>query len=172
MDVLVIGGSVFVGRAVVDEALALGADVTVFNRGRSGAVPAGVTHVVGDRTVAADLAQLSGHHYDIVIDTCGYVPTDVAASAAAVDAEHYAFVSSINVFPAWPESVDYVAVGAHTGNPDATRDDLPVDVDAAQSYGWLKAGCELAVVRAFGADRCAILRGGAIVGPHDSSVGR
>jgi 2'-hydroxyisoflavone reductase len=60
MDVLVLGGSVFLGRAVVGEAVALGADVTVFNRGRSGPTPPGSTQVTGDRTVAADLEQLRG----------------------------------------------------------------------------------------------------------------
>jgi 2'-hydroxyisoflavone reductase len=172
MDVLVLGGSIFVGRAVVAEALAAGADVTVFNRGRSGAPPARVTRLVGDRTVAEDLAQLATRHYDLVVDTCGYVPADVSAGAAAVDADHYAFISSINVFPGWPESPDYAAQGPHEGDPDATRDDLPAGLDASASYGWLKAGCERAVLRAFGPDSCAILRGGAIVGPHDASVGR
>ena len=171
MDVLVIGGSVFVGRAVVDEALAANARVTVFNRGRSGSVPDGVTQLVGDRTVAADLGQLCGRHYDLVVDTCGYVPADVAACASAVDADHYAFVSTVNVFPGWPTSPDYVAGGAHAGDPDATRADIPPELDESGAYGWLKAGCERAVQRAFG-ERCAILRCGAIVGPHDSAVGR
>src|SRR3954453_21670068 len=71
MDVLVIGGSVFLGRAVVGEALALGANVTVFNRGRSGTTPAGAEQVVGDRTDPDDLAQLAGRTFDVVVDTCG-----------------------------------------------------------------------------------------------------
>jgi 2'-hydroxyisoflavone reductase len=174
MDVLVLGGSVFLGRAVVSEALALGADVTVFNRGRSGTTPSGATQLHGDRTDPAALEQLRGRHFDVVVDTCGYVPSDVALSAdlLAKSAEHYAFVSSINAYPAWPETVDYQARGAHTGDPDAGRDDVPADLDPAQSYGWLKVGCESAVARAFGADRCANLRAGSIVGPHDGKVGR
>ena len=83
MDVLVIGGSVFLGRAVVGEALAAGADVTVFNRGRLGARrPTGRRPMwSGDRTIADDLAQLAGRHFDVVVDTCGYVPAEVALSA-------------------------------------------------------------------------------------------
>lgn len=175
MDVLVIGGSVFLGRAVVDEALASGATVTVFNRGRSGPVVDGVRHIAGDRTVAADLDRLRGERFDLVVDTCGYVPAEVAQSASllADRAGHYTFVSSINAYPGWPTDADYLAHGAHaTADPDATRDDVPADLDEAAVYGWLKVGCELAVARAFGAQRSSVLRAGSIVGPHDSQIGR
>jgi 2'-hydroxyisoflavone reductase len=174
MDVLVIGGSVFLGRAVVSEAQASGASVTVFNRGRSGTTPAGAEQVVGDRTVPADLAQLEGRRFDLVVDTCGYVPADVALSAGllAPTCGHYAFVSSINAYPGWPTEPDYRAGGVHDGNPDATRADVPEGTSEAQSYGWLKVGCELAVARAFGPSRSAVLRGGSIVGPDDREVGR
>ncbi|MGH8860095.1 MAG: NAD-dependent epimerase/dehydratase family protein [Jatrophihabitantaceae bacterium] len=174
MDVLVLGGSVFVGRAVVDEALALGADVTVFNRGTSGPRRDGTTHIIGDRTVAEDLEQLRGRHFDLVVDTCGYVPAEVALSAnlLADSSHHYGFVSSINAYPGWPTEPDYRVGGVHDGDPDATRADVPEGLSAAQDYGWLKVGCERAVERAFGASRCAILRAGSIVGPHDSQVGR
>jgi 2'-hydroxyisoflavone reductase len=171
MDVLVLGGTVFLGRAVVAEAISAGANVTIFNRGVSGPAPDGVAQIVGDRTVPADLAALDGRAFDVVVDTSGYVPAEVALSAnlLAPTCGHYAFVSTVNVFPGWPEAPDYRAVGLHEGDPDATRDDAPGDESA---YGWLKAGCELAVVRAFGADRAALLRAGCIVGPHDSRVGR
>jgi 2'-hydroxyisoflavone reductase len=168
MDVLVIGGSVFLGRAVVAEAMALGASVTVFNRGRSGAPPGGVTQVMGDRTRPDDLEQLRGRRFDLVVDTCGYTPADVAASTAvlAPTVGHYAFVSSISVYPTWPEAADFDSRGTWPGDPDAT--DAVTD---PESYGRLKVGCELAVERAFGG-RCSILRAGAIVGPDDSAVGR
>jgi 2'-hydroxyisoflavone reductase len=174
MDVLIIGGSVFLGRAVVDEALALGADVTVFNRGRSGRAPDRVHQVVGDRTVPADLEQLRGRRFDVVVDTCGYVPAEVALSAnlLAPSCGHYSFVSSINAWPGWPADADYRPRGVHDGDPDATRDDVPASARESESYGWLKVGCERAVERAFGPDRTAVLRAGAIAGPHDSVVGR
>ncbi|MEP7019252.1 MAG: NAD-dependent epimerase/dehydratase family protein [Pseudonocardiales bacterium] len=174
MDVLVLGGTVFLGRAVVSEAQALGANVTIFNRGKSGPPPDGVAEVIGDRTDTADLEQLAGRSFDVVLDTCGYVPAEVRLSAEllAPTSGHYAFVSSINVFPAWPELADYRVGGLHQGDPDATRADVPPELSDSESYGWLKAGCELAAVRAFGADRTAVLRGGCIVGPHDSAVGR
>ncbi|PZS26574.1 MAG: NAD-dependent epimerase [Pseudonocardiales bacterium] len=174
MDVLVLGGTVFLGRAVVSEAQALGANVTIFNRGKSGPRPDGVAEVIGDRTVADDLEQLAGRRFDVVVDTCGYVPADVRLSAEllAPTSGHYAFVSSINVFPGWPEQADYREDGLHQGDPDATRADVSPELSESESYGWLKAGCELTAVRAFGADRTAVLRGGCIVGPHDSAVGR
>jgi hypothetical protein len=109
-----------------------------------------------------------------VVDTSGYVPADVAASAEllADTCRHYAFVSSINAYPGWPSAADYHARGVHDGDPDATRADVPADLGESDAYGWLKVGCERAVLRAFGADRAAIVRAGAIVGPHDSAVGR
>jgi 2'-hydroxyisoflavone reductase len=173
MDVLVIGGSVFLGRAVVAEALARDATVTVFNRGRSGTAPDGATQLIGDRTVPADLEQLRGRSFDLVVDTCGYIPADVGRSASVLadSCGFYAFVSSINALPGWPTEADYRTGGEHDGDPDATRDELPEGIDETAAYGWRKVGCERAVRRAFGEERCAALRGGAIVGPHDA-IGR
>lgn len=159
---------------MVSEALALGAEVTVFSRGVSGSPPPGVTHVIGDRTVAADLSRLGGQAFDVVVDTCGYVPADVGASARVLadDCGRYVFVSTINVYPGWPEAADYHTEGTHHGDPAAQRADVPPGMDDAASYGWLKAGCELAAADAFGTERTSVLRAGTIVGPHDSVVGR
>jgi 2'-hydroxyisoflavone reductase len=166
------GGSVFLGRAVVAEALALGADVTVFNRGRSGTTPPGAVQVVGDRTSPEDLARLAGRSFDLVVDTCGYVPTAVQPSldVLAGSAAHYVFISTVNAYPGWPERADYVAGGPHDGDPDASA--APEGYDPGQAYGWLKVGCERAVQRAFGPERTTVLRAGCIVGPHDAVVGR
>lgn len=174
MDVLILGGTVFLGRAVAAQARSAGHRVTVFNRGRSGSTPDGAEAVAGDRTDPADLQRLSDRHFDLVVDTCGYVPADVTLSAGrlAGHCDHYAFVSTINVFPGWPEQSGYEQHGIHAGDPDATRADVPAGLDEGQDYGWLKAGCELAVLRAFGPERCSVLRGGCIVGPQDSAVAR
>lgn len=172
MDVLVLGGTVFLGRAAATEALAAGARVTIFTRGRSGPAPDGVEHVIGDRTVPADLGRLAGRTFDVVVDTSGYVPSEVTLGAdlLAKTCGHYAFVSTINVFPGWPEQAEYHTGGVHDGDPDAGPDEGP-EV-ASIRYGWRKVGCERAVLRAFGEQRCSLLRAGSIVGPHDSRVGR
>ncbi|HKC26656.1 MAG TPA: NAD-dependent epimerase/dehydratase family protein, partial [Jatrophihabitans sp.] len=174
VNILVLGGTVFLGRAVVAEAVADGAAVTVFNRGRSGPTPPGAKHIAGDRTDPVALAQLGEERYDLVIDTSGYVPADVRRSAdlLADSCGHYVFISSINAYPAWPREPDYQASGVHDGDPDAGREDVPDGFSPAQSYGWLKVGCERAVVRAFGEGRSSILRAGSIVGPEDREVRR
>jgi 2'-hydroxyisoflavone reductase len=172
VDVLVLGGSVFVGRNAVAEALAAGHRVTVFNRGKSGSDPDGVTVLRGDRTNPADLAQLAGQHFDLVLDTSGYVPADVGRAAVllADTAGHYVFVSTVNVYPGWPVAPEYHAGGVYDGRPDARE--APADLPDGASYGWLKVGCERAVAAAFGEQRCTILRAATICGPHDSAVGR
>lgn len=174
MDVLVIGGSVFLGRAVVAEALAAGARVSVVNRGLSGGQPDAVEQLLADRTEPSALEQLRGRHFDLVIDTCGYVPAEVrlTAEVLAPSCGRYVFVSSINAYPGWPAEADYRAGGVYDGDPDAGRSDVPERFEESQANGWLKVGCERTVQRAFGADRTTVLRGGCIVGPHDGAVGR
>ena len=82
MRILVIGGGVFLGAAIVDSALARGHAITVFNRGRARSDwPAGVEAIVGDRS--SDLGLLRGRGFDAVVDVCGFVPADLRASAAA-----------------------------------------------------------------------------------------
>ena len=98
MRLLILGGTVFLGRHVVDAALRRGHTVTIYTRGRHGSAPEGVEHVIGDR---ADLAPLQGRAWDAAIDTSGYDPAQVAASAA-LDVGHYVFVSSCNAYPDWP----------------------------------------------------------------------
>ncbi len=85
MNILLLGGGLFLGAAIADHAAARGHRLTVFNRGRSrGDWPAGVEAVVGDRT--SDLGRLDGRRFDAVVDTCGYVPADAQARAAAREA--------------------------------------------------------------------------------------
>ena len=99
MHYLVLGGTRFVGRAVVDAALSAGHDLTLFNRGRTnpGLYP-DVETVVGDRE--SDLSALGGRHFDVVVDTAGYFPSVVAASVEALraGADRYVFVSSVSVY--------------------------------------------------------------------------
>ena len=98
MRVLILGGTVFLGRHVAAEALARGHKVTLFHRGRHGAdLFPEAEHVHGDR--GGDLSARRGGRWDAMVDTSGYEPADVAASSAllAGAVEHLAFVSTCNV---------------------------------------------------------------------------
>jgi 2'-hydroxyisoflavone reductase len=156
MRVLVIGGTVFVGRAVVEAALARGDDVTVFHRGLHGVEPAGVEAVHGDRT--RDLDRLAGREWDVVVDTCGFRPEHVAASARALrDAvDRYVFVSTAGVYRDWP--MEPVSV------------DSPLHDSDADDYSELKAACERALEAEL-PGRVAQVRPGMILGPHEN-IGR
>jgi 2'-hydroxyisoflavone reductase len=149
MRLLILGGTVFLGRHVAAEALARGHQLTLYTRGLHGAdLFPEAEHVHGDR---ADLAPLRGRGWDAVIDTSGYEPAIVAASAS-LDAGHYVFVSSISAYRDWPER--------------PVTEDSPV-YDAGDDYGALKAACERAAAAAR-PGRVANVRAGLIVGPHDS----
>jgi 2'-hydroxyisoflavone reductase len=161
MRLLVLGGTAFLGRAIVDAALSEGHELTLFNRGRTNPeLYPEVERLIGDRE--GDLAALRGRRWDVVIDTCGYVPHVVRASAEALaDCGLYCFVSSISVYADFSRPMDEGSAVAELG-------DLPIDELTSDfaNYGALKALCEDAVVDVFGS-RALIVRPGLIVGPHD-----
>jgi 2'-hydroxyisoflavone reductase len=155
MKVLVLGGTVFLGRHVATEALRRGHDLTLFTRGRHGAdLFPEATHLRGDR--GSDLSALEGGEWDVVVDTSGRRAADVAASATllADRAGHYVFVSSVNAHPGWPEQ-----------NVDESSPTWQTDDD---EYGAQKAAAERAVEAAM-PGRATAVRAGLIVGPHDNT---
>ncbi|MGN9841465.1 NAD-dependent epimerase/dehydratase family protein [Nonomuraea sp. H19] len=162
MRVLVLGGTEFVGRAVVEEALGLGWDVTVFNRG-SHVPPAGVTALRGDRSAPGGLAALERGEWDVVVDTWSWAPAAVTESASllAGRAGHYVYVSSRSVY------ADPVPFGADESAPLV---ESSADERDASDYARNKAGAELGVVAAFG-DRALLARAGTILGPYEN-IGR
>jgi nucleoside-diphosphate-sugar epimerase len=161
MKLLVIGGTVFVGRAVVEEARTRGWEVTLFHRGEHGAALfPDVERVRGDR--ARDLGKLAGRRWDLVVDTCGYVPSEVAASARALAGavDRYVFVSSASVYRDWPRVA-----------PDEGSAPLfPPRDDDGGHYGQQKSGCERAAEAAL-PGRVVHARAGLITGPHEN-IGR
>ena len=161
MRILIIGGGVFLGAAILDSALARGHAITVFNRGRSlSDWPAGVEAIVGDRS--SDLGLLQGRDFEAVIDVCGYVPADLRASAAALaSCGRYCFVSSISAYASFAHAPvrERDALAASDGIAEDDR-------DRARHYGPQKAACERVVAAAFG-ERALIVRPGLIVGPGD-----
>ncbi|MCC6166565.1 MAG: epimerase [Caldilineaceae bacterium] len=161
MDILILGGTVFLGRHLVETAQGQGHRLTLFNRGRSnpGLFP-NVEQIHGDR--AADLDRLSNRHWDAVIDTSGYLPAQVRASAGALARRTglYVFVSTISVYADFTQPhMDENASLARLDNPEDTALD-------PETYGALKTHCEDAVLAAL-SDRGLIIRPGLIVGPHD-----
>ena len=161
MRLLVLGGTKFLGRAIVEEALARGHELTLFNRGTTNAdLFPGVERLQGDRT--GDLSALEGRTWDAVLDPSGYVPAVVRRSAELLrDSGRYVFISSVSVYAdftqAWDESGPLSKLG--DGPADALASDF-------SNYGALKVLCEQEVERVFG-ERALIVRPGLIVGPHD-----
>ena len=166
MHILFLGGTRFLGRHAVDTALARGHAVTLFTRGRTPNLwGSAVAMLTGDRdpNVAPGLDALREGSWDAVIDTSGYVPRVVRASAELLRgrAVRYLFVSSISVY------ADGGGAGRDESAPVAKLDD-PATEEIAKYYGPLKAACEDEVRAAFDAS-AIIVRPGLIVGPHDST---
>ncbi|MFO1395636.1 MAG: hypothetical protein U1F48_01105 [Burkholderiales bacterium] len=164
MKLLILGGTRFLGRHLVDAALARGDAVTLFTRGRQPNPWGGaVTALTGDRdpAKAPGLAALAQGEWDAVIDTCGYVPRVVRASAEllAPRVGRYLFVSSISVF------TDASRRGLDESSPVGTLED-PATEEIGKHYGPLKAACENVVSGIYG-ERALNVRPGLIVGPHD-----
>jgi 2'-hydroxyisoflavone reductase len=160
MKLLVVGGSIFVGRHIVEDALTRGWDVTMVTRGRHAIPKAFVTvrQIVGDRrSVVGNLVGT----WDAVIDTCGYRPEDVRSSVASLEGRIgcYVFISSASVYPKGIE------VGSEEFELVAPSDTSSMDPELALDYGPLKAACERAVLA--GKQDALILRPGLVVGPYD-----
>jgi 2'-hydroxyisoflavone reductase len=166
MRLLVLGGTRFLGRAIVDEAIRRGYDVTTFSRGLSGEPRPGAEALHGDRTSFDDLLRLANREFDAVIDTSVIAPAHVGAAARLLAGHvgHYTYVSSISVYRDRPREpvTESSAVLDCAADATGTVETL--------GYGELKAGSERAVAAAL-PGRNLVVRPGLIVGPHED-VGR
>src|SRR5690554_1531405 len=142
MKLLVLGGTEFVGRAFVDEALAANWEVTTHNRGTSPA-PDRVTALHGDRNEVDGLSALADGEWDLVVDTWSWAPIAVRRSATLLRdrTAHYLYVSSRSVY------ADPLPAGADESAPLVIADP---DDEHYDDYNRAKAGAELAVVEQFG----------------------
>jgi 2'-hydroxyisoflavone reductase len=161
MNLLILGGTRFLGRHLVDAALARGHQITLFNRGKSNPdLFPQIETIHGDRET--DLDKLAGRQWDAVIDTCGYVPriVNLAVQALKESAGAYVFISSISAY------ADFSQVGLTEDAPLASMPDETVEEITGETYGPLKVLCEKTVAAAF-PGRALLVRPGLIVGPHD-----
>lgn len=163
MRLLVLGGTEFAGRAVVEAALGRDWEVTVLNRGRHAPVP-GARTLVGDRTAPGGLDALTDGEWDAVVDTWSAAPRAVHEAARLLRgrARRYVYVSSCSVYT-WAPPAGYAedAPLVEGAEPDAEQTDYPRD----------KRGGELAAVDAFGAADSVLVRAGLILGPYEN-IGR
>ena len=163
LRVLILGGTAFLGPALVEQALEAGHRVTLFNRGKTAPdLFKGVEQVetlLGDRN--NQLETLQGREWDLVIDTSGYVPRHVqlAAKLLAPHVAHYVFISSISVYASFAKPNDETS-------PVARLTDPAVEQITGETYGGLKALCEEAAEKAM-PGRVTNIRPGLIVGPRD-----
>ena len=162
MRILVLGGTWFVGRAIVEDALCTGAEVTLFGRGKSGSdLFPELTRLRGDRDTG-DYAALRDGSWDAVVDVSGYVPRHAGQAMDALGdrAGRYLFISSHAV---------YRHEGLRPGSDEDAPRHAPVrdteELDG-ETYGPLKVACEDDVVARYGR-RATIVRPGKVAGPHD-----
>ena len=161
MKILVLGGTLFVGRVVVEHALDAGHDVSLFNRGKThpGLFPE-AEHIRGDRN--QDLSGLAGRRFDAVVDTSAYFPRQVVAITEVLGPiEHYTLVSSASVY------ADQSIPGMDESAALAVVEDPTVE-ELGENYGGFKALCESALEQAL-PGRVHSVRAGLIVGPYDST---
>lgn len=161
MRILIIGGTRFLGRHLVEAALARGDDVTLFNRGISNPnLFPQVETILGDRE--KDVNRLQGRIWDAAIDTSGYVPRIVRLSAEVLSpiVGRYVFISSISVYE------NFRKIGIDESYPVGKLEDGTIEEITGETYGPLKALSEQ-VVKDIYVERYLIVRPGLIVGPHD-----
>jgi 2'-hydroxyisoflavone reductase len=173
MRLLILGGSWFLGRTLIVDALARGWEVTAFSRGKSGQPPAGATHVLGDRRNDADLQRLAeSGSWDALIDTSAYEPIDVTRVMTGLGKhiEQYVLISTVSSYLDWPAVSVSEDSALWPTSPTYTEDSPELaDLTIGGQYGTLKAGCETAAME--GDVRSLILRPGVILGPGEY-VGR
>ncbi|HEY7931382.1 MAG TPA: NAD-dependent epimerase/dehydratase family protein [Acidimicrobiales bacterium] len=166
MELLIAGGTSFIGRALALAAHAAGHHVVVINRGVTpNDLPPAIERLVGDRR--GDLSALQDRHFDATIDTIAYRPNDVIALARALDGRggHHLQISSVSAYepPAAEGLTEERGVLMSSDHVDLEG---PID---GNSYGPLKAACERAAAAAFDEPR-TFIRPTFVIGAHDATL--
>ncbi|HDR7256233.1 TPA: SDR family oxidoreductase [Bacillus pacificus] len=143
MKILILGGTRFLGRAFVEEALNRGHEVTLFNRGTNKEIFPEVEQLIGDRN--GDVSSLENRKWDVVVDTCGFSPHHIRNVGEVLkdNIEHYIFISSLSVYKDWiPHHIkeDYIL------QPEPTAEQIKAvengEISPYEHYGALKVLCE------------------------------
>jgi nucleoside-diphosphate-sugar epimerase len=162
LNILILGGTRFIGLHMTALALERGHKLTFFNRGKTHTdrFPE-IERIQGDRNGQID--GLKDRKWDVVIDNSGYVPRHVRASAEllAPNVRQYVFTSSISVYP------NFAAPRDEKSSVGKLQDETVEKVDG-ETYGPLKALCEQVVEKAL-PGRTTVIRPGLIVGPDDNT---
>jgi 2'-hydroxyisoflavone reductase len=164
MRILVLGGTQFVGRHLVEELARAGHSITLFNRGQTpDNLPPALERLRGDRDQGpAGLTALEGRTWDVCLDVSGYTAPHVRSSTQRLRTAvgHYVFISAVSVYGA-------PAFGpVDEESPRVPPVDESVTDITAETYGRLKVTCEDLVLEQFG-DRSTLLRPQIVAGPHD-----
>jgi 2'-hydroxyisoflavone reductase len=167
MKVLILGGTRFLGRALVKEALKRGHEITLFNRGTNKEKFPEVEQLIGNRD--SDVSHLENRKWDVVMDTCGFAPHQIKKIAAVLgdNIEHYTYISSISAYKDWiPLNIteDY---HLQSMPPDNKLKDVEEGkISPYEYYGALKVLCEAEAEKHW-PGRVLHIRAGLLVGPLD-----
>lgn len=166
MKVLILGGTRFLGKALVEEGLKRGHEITLFNRGNNKEAFSDVEQLIGDRD--GDVSQLENRKWDVVMDTCGFAPHQINKIGAVLEnsIEHYTFISSISVYKDWiPLNIaeDYHLQSMQS---DRLKDVEEGRISPYEHYGALKVLCESEAEK-YWPGRVLHIRAGQLVGSFD-----
>jgi 2'-hydroxyisoflavone reductase len=169
MKILIIGGTKFLGRFLVEEGIKRNHEITLFNRGTNKEEFLHVEQIHGNRNT--DIELLKNRQWDAVIDTCGYLPKSVEKSVKVLgeNIAQYVFISTISVYKDFSKK-DFNEDAELLSMTREEADELTKDNDSAimSHYGEFKALCEKELLKSIG-DKSLIIRPGLIVGPYDGT---